>query len=121
MSAPAAQQVREKRRQSDSPSDLGPLPDLGQTIVIPEDANVDDAVKGKAKVKKIVWHYSPKGAAVIVRLPRSPRTHCAICSAPLATAIVSFKLHGTLDVIEQMATLSSRTDLASNACCVPVP
>ncbi|SCK28231.1 hypothetical protein VAR608DRAFT_2343 [Variovorax sp. HW608] len=43
---------------------LGRLPEVGQTIVIPEDANVDDAFKGKAKVRKIIWRYSPEGGAL---------------------------------------------------------
>lgn len=43
---------------------LGPLPEVGQTIVIPEDANVDAIFKGKAKVKKIIWRYSPEGSVL---------------------------------------------------------
>ncbi|SEB20532.1 hypothetical protein [Variovorax sp. YR216] len=41
---------------------LGPLPEIGQTIVVPQDANVDDAFKGNAKVKEIIWRYSAEGA-----------------------------------------------------------
>jgi len=37
----------------------GPIPEVGQTIVIPEDALVDEEAKGKAKVIRIIWHYSP--------------------------------------------------------------
>jgi hypothetical protein len=37
----------------------GPLPQVGETIVIPENADVDPDAKGPLKVKKIIWHYSP--------------------------------------------------------------
>ncbi|MEJ8810819.1 hypothetical protein WKW77_07045 [Variovorax ureilyticus] len=43
---------------------LGPLPEIGQTVVVPQDANLDDAFKGRAKVKKIIWHYSPDGGVL---------------------------------------------------------
>ena len=36
----------------------GQLPEVGQTILIPEDAKVEDAAKGKTKVVKIIWHYN---------------------------------------------------------------
>lgn len=42
----------------------GQLPEVGQTIVIPEDAKVDDATKGKTKVVKIVWHYNTTESAL---------------------------------------------------------
>jgi hypothetical protein len=37
---------------------LGPIPEIGQTLVIPDDAPVEDAAKGRVKVKKILWHYN---------------------------------------------------------------
>ena len=42
----------------------GPLPEIGQTILIPEDATVDDATKGKVKVTNIVWHYNAAASAL---------------------------------------------------------
>lgn len=36
----------------------GPIPEAGQTLVIPDDAPVDDRAKGKAKVKEVLWHYN---------------------------------------------------------------
>lgn len=42
----------------------GPLPEIGQTIWIPEDAKVDGAAKGKAKVTNIVWHYNAAASAL---------------------------------------------------------
>ena len=37
---------------------LGSIPEVGQTLVIPDDAPVEDGAKGRAKVKKILWHYN---------------------------------------------------------------
>lgn len=42
----------------------GPLPKVGQTIVIPEDAKVEQEAKGKAKITKILWHYNPTSSAL---------------------------------------------------------
>lgn len=42
----------------------GPLPKVGQTIVIPEEANVEDEAKGKAKITRILWHYNPTSSAL---------------------------------------------------------
>lgn len=43
---------------------LGPLPEVGQVLMIPTDAPVEDAAKGKAKVKKILWHYNAEAHAL---------------------------------------------------------
>jgi hypothetical protein len=37
---------------------LGPMPEVGQTVVVPEDAPVDQGAKGRATVEKILWHYN---------------------------------------------------------------
>ncbi|MBB3642196.1 hypothetical protein [Variovorax atrisoli] len=42
----------------------GPLPLVGDTIVVPEDADVDPKAKGPLKVRKIVWHYAPGSSAL---------------------------------------------------------
>jgi hypothetical protein len=43
---------------------LGPLPQVGETLLIPDDAQVPDRAKGRLKVCRIVWHYSPGSAAM---------------------------------------------------------
>ena len=43
---------------------LGPLPKVGETLVIPADAAVEDAAKGIAKITKIVWHYNAAASAL---------------------------------------------------------
>ncbi|MDR6539112.1 hypothetical protein [Variovorax soli] len=42
----------------------GPFPKVGQTLVIPEDADVEHEAKGKAKIIKILWHYNPRSSAL---------------------------------------------------------
>lgn len=42
----------------------GALPEVGQTLVIPDDAPVDVSAKGKAKVTKIIWHYNAAESAL---------------------------------------------------------
>lgn len=37
----------------------GPLPQVGETLFIPEDTEIDPDAKGWLKVNKIIWHYSP--------------------------------------------------------------
>lgn len=37
----------------------GPLPQVGDTLVIPDDADVPQEAKGRVRVRRIVWHYSP--------------------------------------------------------------
>lgn len=36
----------------------GALPEVGQTLVIPDDAPVDVSARGEAEVTKIIWHYN---------------------------------------------------------------
>jgi hypothetical protein len=60
----------------------GPLPKVGQSIVIPADASVDPLAQGKAKVTRIVWHYGPESAAlwpeIVCRIPRRRRRQAAV-------------------------------------------
>ena len=42
----------------------GPFPSVGQTIVIPEDAKVEQEAKGEAKITRILWHYNPASSAL---------------------------------------------------------
>jgi hypothetical protein len=42
----------------------GQLPEVGQFILIPEDALVDEAAKGQVKVREIVWHYNAAASAL---------------------------------------------------------
>ena len=43
---------------------LGPLPRVGQNLVIPADAPVDPQAQGKARVTRIIWHYGSESATL---------------------------------------------------------
>jgi len=56
---------------------LGPLPKVGQLLVIPEHALVEPQAQGRAKVTKIIWHYGAESTTlwpeIVCRMPRRSR------------------------------------------------